>query len=213
MIDNPRKGVLFQRAVIAAAIVMLLSLLFLGYVAILQPILGNPFIPLGEYSGLEYFDPLVYQQFEKGSLFARQYGSYDFLTSCDVTDFYYRDNQTSDSFLRGKLSDVYALTLDAGTNFESIAEEIRSVGTACGTHTYGGRVYCYFLMPTSGLVSDRFVFCVGDSHEFLRFILLTETDAEDLIIKTDSGDIISTQIIMERILRLSSLTYQTGNNT
>lgn len=209
--SSPGRGRL-SRVLVVTAVLLILALLFLGYVAILQPILGNPFVPFRAYEGLEFFAPSVCREFEKGTLFAQQYASYDFLESCDAIDFYYADNKTNDSFLYGKQPDVYALTLDAGVNYESIAEEIRSVGTACGTHPYGDEIFSYYLMPSSGLVSDRFVFCLGDSQKFLRFILVTEIDEEDLIIGTGSGDVVSRQIIMETIIRMSTLDYQVGSD-
>ena len=208
--SSPGRGRL-SRVLVVTAVLLILALLFLGYVAILQPILGNPFVPFRAYEGLEFFAPSVYREFEKGTLFAQQYASYDFLESCDAIDFYYADNKTNDSFLYGKQPDVYALTLNAGTQYDSIAQYIRNTGTYCGEDIAKNGPYVYYLMPSEGVASDRFVFCVGDTCEFLRFILVTEIEDEDLIIKTGSGDIVSEQIIMTTIRRYATLDYETAN--
>lgn len=163
------------------AAVVVSCLLFVGYIAVLQPMVGNPFVPYTIYHDPALFVPEVYGSIEKGDMFAEKFYSYVFSNKCEVIeDFYYIDNRTKDSFLYGKRPDVYALTLDAGEYYNEIAAYIRENGEYIAKDGVDGEGTLYYLMPTSGLVSDRFVFRVGETVNALQFILVTEISEEDI---------------------------------
>ena len=157
---------------------VIFALLFIAYVWVLQPILGNPFVPYGDYHDPALFQPENYEKFEKGAVFAEQFFSYSFSKDCEVIDFYYSDNRTYDSFLYGKRPDVYAITLDAGESYEEIVAYIQSNGVFISTDGVGEGDTAFYLMPSSGVISDRFVFRFGVREQALQFILITEIEEE-----------------------------------
>lgn len=181
-ISGKRRTVL-TRLVVALVV---LVLLFTAYILVIHPIVGNPFIPHTVYHDPSLFVPNIYGTLEKGDLFAETFYSYDFSNKCEVIDFYYIDNKTYDSFVYGKRPDVYAITLDAGEYYDEIVAYIRANGVFIATDGIGEGTTSFYLMPSSGSVSDRFVFRAGDTVEALQFILVTEIDEEDL---TDYGGV------------------------
>lgn len=210
MTENARPGqkrVLLRCILIPLIILIILAGLFFFYLLFLQPFYGNPFAPSTEVKSLEYFESGAYRELEKGELFAAQYASYDFLETCEPTDFYYRDNKGRDNFLYGKRYDIYAVSFDPPEHYEDIVQYIKENGTYCGGEI-SGEEYSYYWMPSSGLVSDRFVFCICDTREFLRFILITELDDELLTIRAGDEEYLNTYIISGAIIRASTLDYK-----
>ena len=165
----------------AVLIFVLLSLVFVVYVYILQPILGIPFVPSKFYKGLEYYSSGDVWGYEKGAVFLQELATYHFSPNCKIVDFYYYDNVEKDSFVYGKRPDVYAVRLDFGEQYSTIEQYIEELGEHIGTALhYGDHKTHYYLMPShSNVSSDRFVFVVGEGAEILWFILVTETEASD----------------------------------
>lgn len=172
-----RKHKIIKRLI---AIGVILVLVFAAYIFVLQPIVGNPFVSNKTLHDASFFVPDVYEDLEKGSLFAEMFYGYDFSDQCNVIDFYYTDNKTKDSFVYGKRPDIYAITLDAGEYYDEIIAHIQSNGTFIGKDGVAEEGTSYYLMPSLGVVSDRFVFRFGNSVEALQFILVTEIDEKDV---------------------------------
>lgn len=131
-----------QKIIIFVTSVLLVC--FALFLIVLHPIMGNPFIPIYEYEGIEYFEDEIFREFEKGTMFVDVFSSISYVEECKITDFYYTDNKTYDSIIYGKRPGVYALDQNAGLQYSTIKAEIINSGTYCGTQITGGNRILYY---------------------------------------------------------------------
>jgi len=163
-------------------IVVIITIVYLLYMATLQPLVAALTIPAIEHTGIELYTENKYLKFRHGEVFQECVEYIPLANDAEVKSFAYYDSRWRNNFFYGCYPNVYLLDVHAGQEYDNIKEFIISNGQDL---SHRGEAYLfYWLEEAPGESDDCFMVALYDGSRTVRCILLTNygntiSDARD----------------------------------